>query len=81
MLREKVVNCLSLCAGYLPTFFVATLLFPSFLATLGGGDFSKCMYLSALFTFLLTSFYFSGIVLPQILQPCLLEACFLSHTP
>ena len=39
------------------------------------------MYLSALFTLLLTSFYFPGIVLPQILQPCLLDACFLSFTP
>ena len=76
MVREKVVNSLSLFAGYLSTFFVASFLFLAFLGTWEGGVFYKYMYLSALFTFLLTSFYFSGIVLPQILQPCLLDACF-----
>ena len=39
------------------------------------------MYLSALFNFLLTPYYFPGIVFPLILQPCLLDSCFLPLAP
>ena len=80
MLREKVVNCLSLCVGYL-YFFCCFFFVSCFFSQFWGGDFYKCMYFSALFIFLVTSFYFPGIVLPQILQPCLLDAWFLSLAP
>ena len=62
-------------------FFCCFFFVSCFFSHFGGGDFYKCMFLTAMFTFLHTPFYFLGIVLPQILQPCLLDACFLSLAP